>query len=167
METIKLEFDWELLKSFEEKYFAEYYIQTRDPVLSIKRAYDKVKYAHPDDQLTWQEMMDKPGVRAYIEFLETQERVDQRKIIRELANIAFSDLSDFIDERGKPKLSGNTSAVKKLIVVPTENGDKITIEMYDKLSALKSLAELIPKDKKTEIPQIIDDVINKLKNIDI
>lgn len=158
VEELNFEFDYSILKTYEEKYFTEYWVQTDDPILSLKRAYDKVQYCHPNDQITWQEMISKTSVIAYKEFLLTKEKVDREKIRRELAQIAFSDLSDFLDEKGRPKLTGNTSSVKELTITPTEHGNKIAIKLYDKLTALRQLLDLIPEDRKQEIPIINDDI---------
>ncbi len=73
------------------------------------------------------------------------------EVLQELAKIAFVDLTDVVDFTGSRLDVKDLSeipehvrpAIKKVICTPSQHGDKVTIELHDKISALEKLGKYL------------------------
>lgn len=101
------------------------------------------------------ELLKKPNIRARIDSemakLSRRTGVNQERVVRELAKIAFANPTDIIDlNTGEPREDAqavDTAAISSIRVkkIPTECGDGIEreIRMADKLKALELLGKHI------------------------
>lgn len=73
------------------------------------------------------------------------------EVLQELAKIAFVDITDVVDFAGGTLVVKDLAgipehvrpAIKKVISTPSQNGDKITIELHDKNAALEKLGKYL------------------------
>lgn len=73
------------------------------------------------------------------------------EVLQELAKIAFVDLTDVVDFNGSSLDVKDLSeipervrpAIKKVICTPSQHGDRVTVELHDKLAALEKLGKYL------------------------
>ena len=73
------------------------------------------------------------------------------EVLQELAKIAFVDLTDVVDFNGASLNVKDLSeipvhvrpAIKKVVCTPSQHGDKVTIELHDKIAALEKLGKYL------------------------
>lgn len=127
-----------------QKGFVMAYLATLKPGVAARMA----GYKHPNTQ-GWH-LMNYPQVKAAIDNAMAERaqrfRIEADQVVRELASIAFANMADYVDENGRPikdikDLPRDASAaISKFTIHPSEFGEKVTIELADKHSALVSLA---------------------------
>lgn len=136
--------------------FCEYYVQNFNIGISlIKAGYDSATSGAS------YRIRQKPGCRRYIQWLKARmlhdTLVSGKDIINQWIKIAFADMTDFVNVNPygislKPVREMDGQLVKSI----KSGRDGISIELYDKLKALDSLAKYtadMPKDYK----QILDE----------
>lgn len=132
---------------FCEAYISSYSVRTA----MVKAGYDPIKSGNLGYTLR-----KKPGVQRYIQWLKArvvnESLVNGSDIIEQWLKIAFSDMTDFVNiGRTSVTLKPAAEMDGQLIKSIKSGRDGISIELYDKLKALDSLArytEDMPKDYK-------------------
>ncbi|WP_439481938.1 terminase small subunit [Cyclobacterium plantarum] len=133
-----------------ELHFAEHYLG--ESKMNGTEAAKLAGYSEHSARQQAHENLTKPYIKKYIQakgskILEKIE-VTQEKVLTEIANIAFSDITEFFNEDWSLKSlnqvhPNTTSSVKSF--KKTETG--YDIQSHDKLKALILLWELVNKDK--------------------
>lgn len=125
-----------------EKLFCAYYLKYFNASKAVRLAGYETK--RPD--MTGYELLRKPDVRNEIEKIRKEQllvALDRDDIIRRNIDIAFSDLNDFVDDRGYiRKISTiDGTLIKKFSIKDTEEGREIKFELEDRQKALEFLAK--------------------------
>lgn len=149
----------EATKGLSEKQqrFCEAYIGT----YSIKSAMIKAGYDYDRNVSFGYTLRKKPAVKKYIQWLKARAMSDAlvsgRDIIDQWIRIGFADMTDFVNVgRTSITLKPAEQMDGQLIKSIKSGRDGISIELYDKLKALDSLAKYtadMPKDFR----QLIDE----------
>lgn len=125
-----------------EKLFCAYYLKYFNASKAVRLAGYETK--RPD--MTGYELLRKPDVRNEIEKIRKEQlliALDRDDIIKRNIDIAFSDLNDFVDDRGYiRKISTiDGTLIKKFSIKDTEEGREIKFELEDRQKALEFLAK--------------------------
>lgn len=157
-ELLKMSHD-EATEGLSEKQqrFCEAYIGT----YSIKSAMIKAGYDYDRNVSFGYTLRKKPAVKKYIQWLKARAMSDAlvsgRDIIDQWIRIGFADMTDFVNVgRTSITLKPAEQMDGQLIKSIKSGRDGISIELYDKLKALDSLAKYtadMPKDFR----QLIDE----------
>lgn len=137
--------------------FCEAYIGT----YSIKSAMIKAGYDYERNVSLGYTLRKKPSVQRYIQWLKARAMSDAlvsgRDIIEQWIKIGFADMTDFVNVgRTSITLKPASQMDGQLIKSIKSGRDGISIELYDKLKALDSLArytEDMPKDFRQVIEE--------------
>lgn len=143
--------------SEKQQRFCEAYIGT----YSIKSAMIKAGYDYDRNVSFGYTLRKKPAVKKYIQWLKARAMSDAlvsgRDIIDQWIRIGFADMTDFVNVgRTSITLKPAEQMDGQLIKSIKSGRDGISIELYDKLKALDSLAKYtadMPKDFR----QLIDE----------
>lgn len=143
--------------SEKQQRFCEAYIGT----YSIKSAMIKAGYDYDRNVSFGYTLRKKPSVKKYIQWLKARAMSDAlvsgRDIIDQWIRIGFADMTDFVNVgRTSITLKPAEQMDGQLIKSIKSGRDGISIELYDKLKALDSLAKYtadMPKDFR----QLIDE----------
>ncbi|MGL5655370.1 MAG: terminase small subunit [Fusobacteriaceae bacterium] len=125
-----------------EKLFCAYYLKYFNASKAVRLAGYETK--RPD--MTGYELLRKPDVRKEIEEIRKEQllmALDRDDIIKRNIDIAFSDLNDFVDERGYIRNISTIDGtlIKKFSIKDTEEGREIKFELEDRQKALEFLAK--------------------------
>lgn len=141
-----------------QKLFCMYYMQNFNATSAAKRA----GYSMATSYSRGHTLLKNPKIRAYLDELQDLYReklfLDKDRILSRYAKIAFSDMSDYIDEEGKFIGKGNMDGtlIKKIKLISKEedNGSKgckkiseVAIELEDRSKALEALGRHLGIDK--------------------
>ena len=129
--------------------FIEQYMLHR----SARRAATEAGYSDVDN-MGWRLLQNKKIVDEINRRKEAQRRRNELledEVLQEMAKIAFVDLSDVVDFTGSTLNVKDLSeipehvrpAIKKVVCTPSQWGDKVTIELHDKLAALEKLGKYL------------------------
>ncbi|MEG2420845.1 MAG: terminase small subunit [Oscillospiraceae bacterium] len=136
------------LTAKQERFVEEYLID-----LNATQAAIRAKYSPETAGAIGAENLRKPQIRARIDIamaeLSKRTGVNQERVVRELAKVAFVNAADVINFEKATILSGasraDTAAIAsvKVKVIPTEAGDGVEreIKIADKLKALELLGK--------------------------
>jgi len=147
----------------QERNFAELYVE--HDFSAIKAGMLLFGKNCMDANVRGSRMAAKPNVKAYIQELAEQKLISmgwsRERVIEEWLNILGADLADFVqwgyDNNGKaimqltPSDKINTKAVKS---VKMDKNGNVEISLYDKMTALKNIGEMLdlyPKATKMEL----------------
>lgn len=128
-------------KRFVEEYLIDY---------NATRAASKAGYAKKIARVQGSENLTKPDIKSEINKRLEKKRIEneltEKKIIKELEKIAFSDITNYynnelevkdIDELPKEF----TAAIKEIVKIETNRGIRTTIKLYSKENALELLGK--------------------------
>jgi phage terminase small subunit len=146
--------------SDKEQLFCEFYITAHN----IKMSAIKAGYSKNTSHIIGYKLRRKPLVNRYIAWLKLQVSkvcsIEAMDVVEKYTRIAYADITDFlIKENGRLKLRDLSEIDGQLIRKVRQNRDGITIELYDKLSALEKLEryfDVMPADwhEKIEIQKV-------------
>lgn len=143
-----------LLSPAQQK-FVEVYLRT----LSARRAAREAGYT--DDHFEgWRLLRNERVVKAIEKGKEALRRRNEHledEALRQLAMVAFSDISDVVEAGGEAFNVKNLddlpdsvrAAVKKVTFTPGKHGDRIQVEMHDKLRAIEMLGKFFDMWKES------------------
>lgn len=103
----------------------------------------------------------RPSVKRYIQWLKARllrdAMISGRELIEEWVRIAFADMTDFVDVYpSSVKLKPSDTIDGQLVKAIKVGRDGVSIELYDKLKAMDSLAKYT-QDMPKEFRQVLDD----------
>lgn len=135
-----------------QKRFCEEYLIDLNATAAYKRAGYQVKSDSVAASCA-SDLLRIPKVQAYVTELQNKRarrtRVTADRVIRELARIAFSDISEVMEfDAGIVRVKSSstlpkrvTAAIASVTFTETPFGSKTTVRMHSKLTALQSLGE--------------------------
>lgn len=120
---------------------------------SARRAADEAGYCG-DPNAGWRLLQNKKIVDEINRRKEEQRRRNELledEVLREIAKVAFTDICDVVDFTGSTlevkdlsEIPENArSCIKRVTLQPSQYGDRITVEMYDKLKAQELLGKYL------------------------
>lgn len=129
--------------------FIERYMACR----SARRAAVEAGYA-AEDTAGWRLLQNEKIVAEINRRKEEQKRRNELledEVLQELAKIAFVDITSIVDFNGSSLDVKDLSeipehvrpAIKKVVCTPSQHGDKVTIELHDKIAALEKLGKYL------------------------
>lgn len=127
-----------------EQLFADHYIITNNATESaLKAGYSKNCAGQQG-----YENLKKPEIKKYLKLkskpILEQLNITQERVLREIAAIAFSDISDYLNCDWSLKNLAEMDKSKTRALKHIDRNDKgFKIQLYDKLAALKILHELV------------------------
>ena len=132
-----------------QQLFIEQYMLHR----SARRAATEAGYSDVDN-MGWRLLQNQKIVDEINRRKEAQRRRNELledEVLQELAKIAFVNITDVVDFNGSslnvkdlseiPERA--RSAIKKVVCTPSQYGDKVTIELHDKLKAQELLGKYL------------------------
>ncbi len=132
-----------------QQLFIEQYMLHR----SARRAAVEAGYSDTDNA-GWRLLQNQKIVDEINRRKEAQRRRNELledEVLQELAKIAFVDITDVVDFSGSSLVVKDLSeipehvrpAIKKVVCTPSQHGDKVTIELHDKIAALEKLGKYL------------------------
>lgn len=132
-----------------QQLFIEQYMLHR----SARRAAVEAGYSDTDNA-GWRLLQNQKIVDEINRRKEAQRRRNELledEVLQELAKIAFVDITDVVDFSGSRLNVKDLSeipehvrpAIKKVVCTPSQHGDKVTIELHDKIAALEKLGKYL------------------------
>jgi phage terminase small subunit len=157
-QLLKMERDevTELMTDKQQK-FCEEYIRN----YNIKLAAIKAGYSNVSAHIVGWKLRQRPDVNRYIAWLKLRVcrdcHISAMDIIDKYARIAFSDMTDFVKIEGnRIKLYDGKEIDGQLIQKVRQGAGGVSIELYDKLSALDKLErylDVMPSDWRQKIEE--------------
>lgn len=135
-----------------QKRWCEVFVNNFNGKLAAKKAGYPVSSA---STLSWR-LRENPDVQLYLAWLKLRvcykSWIRPEDILDQYARMAFADITDFVDvTNGRVKVEDSSKIDGQLVKSIKKGKDGITIEMYDKMSALSKLERFfseMPKDWK-------------------
>lgn len=140
------------------KSFCEYYVESHNRKTAMIKAGFSIELA---DGTYARRILQKKQVQVYIQWLKVrvlnQHLLNAYDLIEEWCRIAFSDITDFVDIHPTSiRLKSPKEMDGQLIKSIKTTRDGVSIELYDKMKALDSLAKYIddmPKEWKQKLEE--------------
>ena len=160
-----------------ELVFIEQYMLTRSAHGSAKTA----GYKDPQCR-AWQLMQTKHIVDEIDKRKEAQRRRNEHledQVLLELAKIGFADMQDFVNFDGQTLLIKRLEdipeemrcVIKKVTCTPGKFGDRVSIELHDKMAALEKIGKylemFVERTKNETTLMTFEDQLKALATIDL
>lgn len=145
----------------QKKFADEYMISLNAAQAAIKAGYSKKNACK-----TGSENLTKPDIQLYMrerqKELQKQTQITQQDVIRELAKIGFSNITDFVEIKGGCVTVKDTSQIpqdKVGAIASIEKGSfGIKLKLYSKLDALEKIGRHLGMFGKTRESKGVEDL---------